>query len=167
MTQRRIVVLGVGNILLKDEGIGVRVVEELNRLYDFPDYVKIVDGGTQGLWLLPTIQETDCLIVVDAVLGDGPPGTLYRLEKDDIPKGLRLKQSSHDNNLVEALNLCALVDRAPEHVVVVGVQPKEIVHFDLEMSEEVSRRKADLVQRVLDELSLLGVKPAKKRIESA
>lgn len=163
MQDARIVVLGVGNILLKDEGIGVRVVEELTRLYDFPECVKVIDGGTQGLWLLPTIQEADRLIVVDAVLGGGPPGTLYRLEKDDIPKGLRLKQSSHDNNLVEALNLCALVDRAPESVTVIGIEPKEIVHFDLQMSPEVASRIPDLVRRVIEELRALDIEPQKRR----
>ena len=87
----RITILGVGNILLRDEGVGVRVVEELKKGYTFPENVSLVDGGTQGLWLLATIQESDHLIVVDAVLGGGEPGSLYRLEREDLPKGLRFK----------------------------------------------------------------------------
>jgi len=162
MNSERIVVLGVGNILLKDEAVGVKVVEELERRYQFPDNVRVVDGGTQGLWLMATIQEADHLIVVDAVLGKGEPGTIYRLERDDLPKGLRAKQSAHDSDLVEALNLCALIDAAPTSVVVVGIEPEKIVQFDLELSESVAARIDDLVERVLDELKNLGVEPREK-----
>ena len=118
----QITILGVGNILLRDEGVGVRVVEELKKRFIFPENVSLVDGGTQGLWLLATIQESDHLIVIDAVLGGGEPGSLYRLEKADLPKGLRFKQSAHDSDLVEALNLCALLENGPKSVVVIGMR---------------------------------------------
>lgn len=166
MNEQRIVVLGVGNILLKDEGIGVRVVEELLRRYDFPANVRLVDGGTQGLWLMSTIQEADHLIVVDAVLGGGEPGTIYRLERDDLPKGLRAKQSAHDSDLVEALNLCSLLDSGPKSVVVVGIEPQDIQPFGLELTEKVSSKIEDLVLRVMAELSNVGIQPQKK-FESA
>ncbi|HMK35600.1 MAG TPA: HyaD/HybD family hydrogenase maturation endopeptidase [Desulfomonilaceae bacterium] len=158
----RIVVLGVGNILLKDEGVGVRAVEEFQRTYDVPENVQIVDGGTQGLWLMSTIQQTDRLIVVDAVLGDGEPGTLYRLERKDLPKGLRAKQSAHDSDLVEALNLCELLEVGPESVVVIGIQPQDITPFGLDMTEKVAVRLPDLVLRIVEELNELGIEPSKK-----
>jgi hydrogenase maturation protease len=158
----RIVVLGVGNTLLKDEGVGVRVVEEFGRQYDLPDNVRVVDGGTQGLWLTPTLQETDHLIVVDAVLGDEGPGALYRLEREDLPKGLRLKQSAHDSDLVEALNLCRLLDVGPKSVVVLGIQPQDITPFGLELTEPVAARVPDLVLRIVEELKKLGIDPEKK-----
>lgn len=158
----RIVVLGVGNILLRDEGVGVRVVEELQRRYSFPENIRLVDGGTQGLWLMSTIQEADRLIVVDAILGRGEPGTLYRLERDDLPKGLRAKQSAHDSDLVEALNLCTLLESDPKSVVVVGVEPENIQPFGLEMTDAVAGKVDDLIDMVLGELRLLGVEPEKK-----
>ena len=114
MNPERIVVLGVGNTLLKDEGVGVRVVERVQRRYALPEHVRVVDGGTQGLWLMSTLQQADRLIVVDAVLGRGEPGTFYRLEREDLPRGLRAKQSAHDSDLVEALNLCSLPGRRAE-----------------------------------------------------
>jgi hydrogenase maturation protease len=157
-----IIVLGVGNILLKDEGVGVKVVEEIQRRFDFPEHVKVVDGGTQGLWLMATLQEADHLIVVDAVLGGGPPGTLYRLEKDDLPTGLRTKQSAHDSDLVEALNLCKLMEVEPETVVVLGVEPADIQPFGLELTDAVSDKVEDLVGKVLHELENLGVESKKK-----
>jgi len=158
----RVVVLGVGNILLKDEGVGVRVVEEFQRQYTVPETVLVVDGGTQGLGLIPTIQETDRLIVVDAVLGQGEPGTLYRLEKKDLPKSLRVLLSTCDCDLVDALNLCDLSGWGPESVVVIGIQPQDITPFGLEMTEKVAARVQDLVLQVVAELKQLGVESEKK-----
>ncbi len=162
MNEERIVVLGVGNTLLRDEGIGVRVVEELDRRFSFPENVRLVDGGTQGLWLIPTIQEADHLIVVDAVLGKGKAGDTYRLERDDLPKGLRMKQSAHDSDLIEALNLCALIDQDPASVVVIGIEPDEIVPMNIELSPTMVAKIDDLVALVLAELSALGVEIQKK-----
>jgi hydrogenase maturation protease len=162
MNENTIVVLGVGNILLKDEGVGVRVVEALERDYTFPDNVRVVDGGTQGLWLLSTLQEAQHLIVVDAVLGGGEPGTIYRLERDDLPRGLRVKQSAHDSDLVEALNLCSFLGSEPLSVVVIGIQPADIQPYGLELTEPVAARVGELVERVVEELKSLGVSPQKK-----
>ncbi len=164
MTEDRIVVLGVGNILLRDEGVGVRVIERLQRQYILPGNVRIVDGGTQGLWLLSTIQETDHLIVVDAVLGGDEPGTIYRLTKNDLPKGLRAKQSAHDSDLVEALNLCALLDAEPKSVVVVGIEPADIQPFGVDLTEKIAAKVDELVLRVLEELKALGVKSPQKKV---
>lgn len=163
MTKDRIVVLGVGNILLKDEGVGVRVIEKLQRQYTLPENVRVVDGGTQGLWLLSTIQEADHLIVVDAVLGGDEPGTIYRLTKNDLPKGLRVKQSAHDSDLVEALNLCALLEAEPKSVVVVGIEPADIQPFGVDLTEKIAAKVDELVLRVLDELQALGV-PSQKKV---
>jgi hydrogenase maturation protease len=161
-TTDRIVVLGVGNILLRDEGVGVRVVEELDRAFVFPENVRLVDGGTQGLWLMATLQESDHLIVIDAVLGRGKPGTLYRLEKSDLPKGLRAKQSAHDSDLVEALNLCELLGAGPKTVTVVGVEPEDIQPFGLELTETVAGKLGELAEKVLEELRRLHVEPQKR-----
>ncbi len=162
MSQKQIVILGVGNILLRDEGFGVRVVEEIKRRFIFPANVKVIDGGTQGLWLLPTLQEADDLIVIDAVLGGGEPGSLYRLHKEDLPKGLRLKQSAHDSDLVEALNLCMLIEKGPESVLVFGVEPENIQPYGLELTPTVAAKLDDVIQMVLDELKKRGVHWQKK-----
>jgi hydrogenase maturation protease len=162
MTKDKIVVLGVGNILLRDEGVGVRVIEELQRQVTLPENVRVVDGGTQGLWLLSTIQEADHLIVVDAVLGGDEPGTIYRLTKNDLPKGLRVKQSAHDSDLVEALNLCVLLEAEPQSVVVVGIEPADIQPFGVDLTEKIAGKVDELVLRVLDELKELGVESQKK-----
>jgi hydrogenase maturation protease len=162
MSKDRIVVLGVGNILLKDEGVGVRVIEELQRQYTLPENVRVVDGGTQGLWLLSTLEEADQLIVVDVVLGGGEPGTIYRLTKDDLPTGLRIKQSAHDSDLVEALNYCALLEMGPKTVIVVGIEPADIQPFGVDLTEKIAAKVNELVLRVIDELKALGIESEKK-----
>ena len=164
MTKDRIVVLGVGNILLRDEGVGVRVIEKLQSQYSLPENVRVVDGGTQGLWLLSTIQEADHLIVVDAVLGGDEPGTIYRLTRNDLPKGLRAKQSAHDSDLVEALNLCAILEAEPKSVVVVGIEPADIQPFGVDLTEKVAAKLDELVSLVVDELKALGVESPPKKV---
>ncbi len=111
---------------------------------------------------MSTIQQADRLIVVDAVLGGGEPGTLYRLERDDLPKGLRAKQSAHDSDLVEALNLCSLLDVGPKSVVVIGVEPADISPFGIELSEKVRNKIEELLEQVMNELKELGYEPKKK-----
>jgi hydrogenase maturation protease len=160
--KERIIVLGVGNILLKDEGVGVRTIEALQARYSFPENVKIVDGGTQGLWLLSTLQQTDHLVVVDAVLGDGPPGTHYRLERQDLPIGLRAKTSAHDSDLVECLNICTMLEEGPKSVVIVGIQPADITPYGIELTPVVAAKVDELIDRVLDELKVFGIVAQKK-----
>jgi hydrogenase maturation protease len=101
------------------------------------------------------------LVVVDAVMGGGEPGSLYRLERADLPKGLRIKQSAHDSDLVEALNLCALVDKEPKTVVVIGIEPVDITPYGLELTETVSGKVTAMMAMVISELESLGVKPEK------
>ena len=157
-----IVILGVGNILLTDEGVGVRAVQELQQRYDFPENVELVDGGTQGLWLMSTIHGSDHLIVVDAVMGKGQPGNLYRLERDDLPKELRVKQSAHDSDLIEALNLTEMIDAAPKTCVVIGVQPEDITSMGVELTDTISAKIDEIIDMVLHELKAHGIEPQKK-----
>jgi hydrogenase maturation protease len=157
-----IIVLGVGNILLKDEGVGVKVVERLSELYEFPDNVELVDGGTQGLWLMATLQRADHVIVIDAVKGGGDPGSLYRLERGDLRKGLRIKATAHDSDLMEALNMLELTEDAPKTVTVIGVEPEDIEPFGLELTPRVAAQTDEMITRVIKELNLYGIEPEKK-----
>ena len=97
MEQKKVLILGVGNILLRDEGFGVRAVEYLQQHYQWPDNVRLLDGGTQGLMLLPAIQDCHSLVVLDVVLGPEAPGTVYLLEGDDLKhlEVVRLNDCAH------------------------------------------------------------------------
>lgn len=151
----RITILGVGNLLFRDEGVGVRVVERLLQRYEFPENVRLVDGGVLGLGLLGVISETDHLIVVDAIRNQGEPGTLYRLEGDEVPKRLYAKNSLHQVDLLETLAVAPALDHEPE-TVILGVEPEDIESLSIELSPPVQDAVEPLVEKVLRELARLG-----------
>jgi hydrogenase maturation protease len=152
----QVTILGVGNILLGDEGVGVRVVERLEQCYHFPDNVQVLDGGVLGMRLMGVIGSTDLLIVVDAVKNQQPPGTLYRLADDQVPRRVLAKQSMHQLDLPEVLALCSVIDKNP-HTVVVGIEPQEITHMNLELTPTIAAKVDDLAGMVLAELERLGI----------
>ena len=155
-------VLGVGNLLFTDEGVGIHAVETLLEQYEFSQNVSIEDGGVLGINLLGIISEADDLIVVDAIRNGGAPGTLYRLEGDDIPKRILAKNSLHQVDLLEALTLCQALDKVPE-TVIVGVEPEDIETLGLELTPPVQKKMSDLIDMVLGELDRLGAGYHEKR----
>jgi hydrogenase maturation protease len=156
-TNPNITVLGIGNILLTDEGFGIRVIEKLFAEYEFPDHVSLVDGGVLGINLLGVIAEAQHLIVVDAVKNKQPPGTLYRLEKDELPERILLKNSLHQTDFLETLTLCQAIDKVPQSTVVLGVEPEDILTHSVEMTPTVAARVDDMMDLVIRELEQLGV----------
>jgi hydrogenase maturation protease len=153
----KIIVLGIGNILLTDEGFGVRVIEKLYDTYEFPENVSIVDGGVLGINLLGVIAEARHLIVVDAVKNKQAPGTVYRLEKEELPERILLKNSLHQTDFLETLTLCQAIDKVPETTVVLGVEPQDITTHSVEMTPAVAARVDEMMDRVIEELERLGV----------
>src|SRR4030043_1293181 len=140
----KIVILGVGNLLLSDEGVGVHIANELIKM-DLPPEVSVVEGGTDGFRLLNVITEADRLIVIDAVRGGDEPGAIYRFDIDDVkrcPSGF--KTSVHQIGILEVIDLSGLIGKTP-HTTIVGVEPKS-----LEMSLELSPEIKDKVPRVIE-----------------
>ncbi len=152
-----VTILGIGNILLTDEGFGVRVIEKLFDEYAFPENVDVVEGGVLGIHLLGTLSKADHLIVVDAVKNKQPPGTLYRLEKEELPERILMKNSLHQTDFLETLTLCQMIDKAPETIVVLGAEPEDIETHSVELTPVVAARVEDTVEMVLRELDRLGV----------
>jgi hydrogenase maturation protease len=158
MTAReQIAILGVGNLLLTDDGVGVHVVEELRAKYEFPDNVLVVDGGTVGLTLVDLISKTDQLIVVDAVKNGGEPGILYRLEGGSLPHRVLAKNSLHQIDLLEVLTLCQTLDSVPE-TCIIGVEPMDVESMNIELTPPVQAKVEPMVGMVLGELRRLGVR---------
>lgn len=157
-------VLGVGNLLFTDEGVGIHAIEALLERYEFPKNVSIEDGGVLGMNLLGIISEADQLIVVDAIKNGGAPGALHRLAGDEIPKRILAKNSLHQVDLLEALTLCQALDKVPE-TVIVGVEPEDIETMGLELTPPVQKKMDDLIAMVLKELDRLGVDYHQKRDE--
>jgi hydrogenase maturation protease len=151
-----IMVLGIGCILYSDEGFGVRVVEKMERIYEFPENVLLVDGGVLGINLLGVISKPDHLIVVDAIRNKGKPGDLYRLEGDAIPERIRAKNSLHQVDFLEALTLCQALDHVPK-TVIIGVEPEDIDTQSLELTPPIQAKVDPVIEMVLSELERLGV----------
>ncbi len=151
-----VLVLGAGNILLSDEGIGVRVVEALQDRYRLAQDVEVLDGGTCGMDLLDVIAGRDHLIIVDAVNTGSPPGTLVRLADKDIPAVFRTKSSPHQLGLAEVLALLNLLETAPRHVTVIGVQPQSL-ELGLALTPLIGERLKDMLEMLTAELAAIGV----------
>jgi hydrogenase maturation protease len=154
----KILVLGIGNLVMTDDGIGVRVVQLIAERYRFPEQVTVLDGGTLGLDLLPQIEEARRLIIVDAVETGAPPGTLVRLSGEEIPLALETKLSPHQMGLKDLLTVSSLLGQAPEEMVLWGVQP-ESIEMELRLSAPVAAQLEPLVGKVLEELAAWGVVP--------
>lgn len=148
---RKIVVLGAGNILLRDEGIGVHVIREMEKM-DLPPNVELLDGGTLGIDILNLIEGADKLIIVDAVKTEAETGAIFRFRPEDIKtvsKGY--KTSLHQIDLFEALKIAKLMDQYPESIVI-GVQPGKI-EWGLELSPELRERIPAIIDVVLEEIA--------------
>jgi len=155
MKENRILVLGVGNVLLQDEGVGVKVIERLQEEYRFSSNVRLMDGGTLGLRLLDPISDTDQLIVVDAVQNGEPPGTLYRLPASELEKRVTFKNSLHQLDLVEALAYSEILGNRP-NAVIIGIEPADISPWGTELTETVRAKFPELCAHVLREIEDAG-----------
>jgi hydrogenase maturation protease len=147
---KRIVVLGVGNLLLSDEGVGVHVAHKLMEM-DLPAGVEVIEGGTQGFRLMNVVTEADRLVVVDAVKGGAPPGSIYRFDIKDAPSYPgAYKTSVHQIGILEVIHLSELVGRIPE-TTIIGVEPKSLA-MGMELSPEVAKKLPKVIEMVLEEV---------------
>lgn len=154
-TPKRILVLGVGNILFTDEGIGVRCIENMQQTYTFSENVTLMDGGTLGTQLMGPIMEADFLIVCDAVLCGDTPGSVYRLIGDDLRKSLAFRDSMHQTDLVDTLGMCELVGNRPE-AIVIGMEPFDYSTMGLELSPTSQSSLPAMIQSALKEIVNAG-----------
>nr|MDO8081810.1 hydrogenase maturation protease [Candidatus Freyarchaeota archaeon] len=142
---KRTVIIGVGNLLLGDEGVGIHVVEELNKR-DLPANVEVVDGGTGGVTLLNLMEGADKVIIVDAILGGCKPGEIYVLDVDRLMKGVVKFFSLHEMDLLSALRIGKELGKLPLELVVVGVEPKNYKEHSMDLSPEIKA----VVPKVID-----------------
>jgi hydrogenase maturation protease len=153
---RRVLILGIGNLVMSDDGVGVKVVQRLQREYLFPESVEVLDGGTLGLDLLPKLEGIDHLIVVDAVETGQKPGSCVRLAGEELPIALETKVSPHQMGLKDLLSVAQLLGQSPAEMVLVGVQPGSI-EMDTELTPEVEAVLNTLIDNVLAEIRNIGM----------
>lgn len=154
----QVLVLGIGNSLMSDDGFGVFVVQQLQRDYRFSDRVEVLDGGTLGLDLLPRLEGVDRLLILDAINMDASPGEVFRLEGEDVPRAFASKLSVHQMGVQDLLAVAELQGHCPSELVVWGVQP-ESIEMRIGLSDAVAPALPRVVQAVVDELTAWGEPP--------
>ena len=158
MNQKNILILGIGNVLWADEGFGVRCVEAINQDYAFGDNVKIMDGGTQGIYLVQHVQEADVLVVFDAIDYGLAPGTLKTIYNDEVPKFMGAKQMSlHQTGFQEVLAMAEFTGNYPADLLLVGCQPVELEDFGGSLRAEVKAQVQPAIDIALDYLKQFDV----------
>jgi hydrogenase maturation protease len=153
-TEGSTLVIGCGNLLGADDGVGLTALEHL-RAWDLPPDVELADGGTWGLNLLPLIEGATRVLLLDAVKTGADPGSLTTLERDQIPRFLSTKVSPHQIDLREVLALAEFRGTLPQETVVIGIEPERI-EMSADLSPAVAERVDDLVLAAVERLRTWG-----------
>ena len=157
MENKKIGILGIGNLIVGDEGFGVHTVHYLEEHYEFPDNVLIKDGGTAGIYMSPFLEECDPVLVIDVVDINAEPGSMPYYSNDDVKAGkISSRMSPHQLGLLEVLEICKLRDAAPETIEFYCVVPHKL-DTSTELSEVVAPRVKEISDIVLKRLAELGV----------
>ena len=144
-------IIGAGNLLFTDDGVGIHAIRRLEQAVDLPGGVEILDGGTLGLNLLGYLEGVRSLLIIDAMDTGRPPGTVVRLAGDRVPAYFSLKISPHQVSIPDLLLAARLVDLYPQDLVILGVQP-ESTATGLELSPSVAAQLDRLVSLAIDEV---------------
>ena len=154
--QISVLVLGIGNLVMSDDGVGVMVAQRLQAGFRFPGHVEILDGGTLGLDLLPKLENITNLIMIDAVETGQKAGTCVRLCGQELPIALQTKISAHQMGLKDLLAVSELMGHSPKEMVLIGVQPGSI-EMEIGLTTEVEAQLETLISNVLIELTNWGI----------
>ena len=146
-----VLVLGLGNSIMTDDGFGVEVIKTLASRYHFQGEVRLVDGGTLGLDLLPFLEDVESLLIIDALDMHDEPGRIFRLQGEEVPRAFASKLSVHQMGLQDLLAVAELQGHVPNRLVVWGVQP-ECIEMGTELSRAVESAVEPIVQKILEEL---------------
>ena len=164
----KVLILGIGNILWADEGFGVRAVEEFHRRYVLPDNVTVLDGGTQGLYLVHFVNEADFLLVFDAIDYGLKPGTLKIVCDDEVPKFTGAKKMSlHQTGFQEVLSAADLLGRYPRRLALVGCQPLDLEDWGGPLTEPVRAALGPALAAACDLLRQWGLTVGERAGEAA
>lgn len=155
-----VLLLGIGNLLWADEGFGVRCVEKLASEWSLPTGVVAMDGGTQGLYLLPYVQAARRLVVFDAIDYGLPPGTMKRVEGSEVPRFMGAKKMSlHQTGFQEVIAASALTGHLPDELLLIGVQPEELDDYGGSLRPVVKARLDEAVAMAIAQLRDWGYAP--------
>ncbi len=159
MAKNKILFIGLGNILLRDDGVGVHVIRRLQEKYCLTPYVEVIDGGTMGLDLLPFFETADKVLIVDAVDFGIKPGHIGEIENDEIPNFVRSKFSVHQIGLSDLLSVLKMMDIRPSKICLIGIQP-ESIDAGLNMTDRISLKMDQVINMAIRKLEEWGVRCA-------
>lgn len=164
----RVIIIGVGNILFADEGIGVYAAKYLEENFEFTPAVEIIDGGVLGFQLIHYYQSYERVIILDTVSIDDQPGSVYHLPSDELMGLGSYRQSAHEVEVVEMLEICSLEENMAE-VSVVGMVPSDIKSVAIDLTASLKSQFASYIQTVIEVLYDDGIeatpKPAERTLE--
>lgn len=153
----QVLIMGIGNVLWADEGFGVRCIEHLAAHWELPEGVTLLDGGTQGLYLLPFLEEADTLIVFDAVDYGLEPGTLKIVEDDEVPRFMGAKKMSlHQTGFQDVIATAQLMGYCPTRLLLIGCQPEELEDYGGGLRDVVAAQIKPAVRMALSYLAQMG-----------
>lgn len=155
------VILGIGNTILSDEGVGVRAAEALLERFDLPEGVEVIDGGTAGMELLEPLSNLDLLIVLDAVTRGQPAGSLVKLSGQEVPVFFRSKLSPHQISICDVLASLEFIGDKPKDMVLIGVEPASL-ELGLELTPGLAIKVPEMVDMTVAELAARGVELKEK-----
>jgi hydrogenase maturation protease len=156
------VVLGIGNIILSDEGVGVRAAEALSAGYHLPPEVEVIDGGTAGMELLGPLAGVDLLLVLDALKAGRAPGTIVKLAGKEVPVFFRSKLSPHQVSICDVLAALEFSGELPKDLVLIGCEPASL-ELGLELTPTIAAQVPEMVQLAVAELAQRGLRLGEKR----
>jgi hydrogenase maturation protease len=161
-TQKKIGIIGIGNLILSDEGFGIHTLHYLEENYIFPENVVLQDAGTAGIYMSPFLEACDPIFVIDVVDIQEEPGSLHFYTMDDVgARNIQTKMSPHQLGLLEIVEICRLRDAAPEHIEFYCTVPKSL-DTSMELSPEVAPRVVEVADMIIKRLQELGVEVVKR-----
>lgn len=152
----RIIILGIGNTILSDEGVGVHAAEALRAAYELPDNIEVIDGGTAGMELLDPLAGVDLLLVLDAVKTKRAPGSVVCLTGKEVPVFFRSKLSPHQVSICDVLASLEFAGDPPKDLVLIGVEP-ESMELGTELTSTVAARVPEMVALAVQQLAARGI----------
>lgn len=147
----KVLIVGIGNILCRDEGVGIHVIEEMKKM-ELPDHIELLDMGTSTMDLISYLEDISRLIVIDAMKAGGTPGTIYKCRPEELLPKSEEPVSLHDIGLLETLNMAKKMG-TEIHTVIIGVEPR-VLDWGMELSEEVRSQIPAIIQAVFGEARL-------------
>lgn len=149
-------IIGIGNLLLKDEGFGIHFIDHLRKKYIFDSNIRVIDGSTMGYGLLDDIFNLDNIIVIDALKTDEKPGSIFKFDSENLPVGL-MKKTAHDVEFIDAITMCKLQGHNPK-ITIFAISPEDASNVGMDISYPLKNAMPHFESLILEEIKPLGIK---------